>query len=116
MQVFAMRVPRFDPVAEPFVAFGIGQGYDALIQRSEPGDVIVLVGNATGPTLDEDRGRLLGIAEFVSMPVDVSCVFGIGSICITEPIDGSKNDRPKVLPILRAWKFQPKLKLIDTLK
>ena len=116
MQVFAKRVFRFDPVARPIVAFGIEEYRAALIEVSQPGDVIVFVGTTGEPTLETDRGRLLGIAEFAPIPIDASSIVDLEAFDGFELGDDGTPKWPKALPILRAWAYEPKLKLIDVLK
>jgi hypothetical protein len=116
MQVFAKRVFKFDPMAKPIVAFRIEENRAALIEASQPGDVIILVGTTGEPTLEEDRGRLLGMAEFSPIPIDASSILDPAARDYFElGRDGTPN-WPKALPIVRAWAFEPKLKLIDVLK
>jgi hypothetical protein len=116
MQVFAKRVFRFDPVTMPIVAFGNEENRAALIETSRPGDVIVLVGAMGEPTRDEERGRLLGVAEFFPVPIDASAIVDPAAFNWFELEEDGSPKWPKALPIVRAWAFEPKLKLIDVLK
>ncbi len=117
MRVFAKRFYGFDPERHPVIAFGKAGNRDALITESSPGDLIVFVGTQGEPTAEHERGRLLGMAEFARIPVDVRDVIDPARM---DPsfyaADGSLL-WPKGLPILRAWRFaDPRLKLIDVLR
>ena len=60
------------------------------------------------------RGRLLGIAEFSPIPIDASSL--LDSAAFYELETGGTAKWPPAVPIVRAWSFQPKLKLIDVLR
>jgi hypothetical protein len=117
MRVFAKRFYGFDPERHPVIAFGKAGNRDALITASSPGDLIVFVGTQDEPTAEHERGRLLGIAEFARIPVDVRDVTDPARMKPTDlDADGSLL-WPKGLPVLRAWRFaEPRLKLIDVLR
>lgn len=116
MRVFAKRFYGFEPERHPVIAFGKGGNRDALILASEPGDLIVFVGTQDEPTASSERGRLLGIAEFARIPVDVR---DVTDPAVMKPTDFASDGTllwPKGLPMLRAWRFdEPRLKLIDVL-
>lgn len=54
----------FDPFDWPTVSFGLKGSLDSLLDRSEPGDVIVFAGTQGDDTSEHERGRLLGFAQF----------------------------------------------------
>jgi hypothetical protein len=95
MFVFARKTTAFDPAALPLVPFERQEDCRTLLDGSSPGDVLLLVGSVEGVHL---RGTLLGLAEFGRNPIP-ACWPGNATS----------------LPILRAWSFETKLKLIDTL-
>ena len=116
MNVFARRFYGFDPVTRPIVAFALEGDRDALIEASGPGDMIVFVGTMGEPTAEDDRGRLLGIAEFARIPVDTKEIIDPATY---RPFDIKPDGSliwPKALPILRAWAFNPKIKVVDALE
>jgi len=117
VRVFAKRFYGFDPERRPIVAFSKGGNRDALIVASSPGDLIVFVGTQDEPTKDIERGRLLGLAEFARIPIDVRDVISPEMFQATDfGLDGSLL-WPKGLPILRAWRFdEPRMKLVDVLR
>jgi hypothetical protein len=117
VRVFAKRFYGFDPVARPIVAFGMAGNRDALIAASSPGDLIVFVGTQDIPTAEGERGRLLGIAEFARIPVDVLDVIDPATVKTIDIGPSGSLLWPKALPILRAWRFEePRLKLVDVLR
>jgi len=117
MRVFAKRFYGFSPETHPVIAFGKAGNRDALISASSPGDLVVFVGTQDEPTAEKERGRLLGIAEFARIAVDVRDVTDPERL---RPSDFAPDGTllwPKGLPILRAWRFaEPRLKLIDVLR
>ncbi|CAO4145459.1 hypothetical protein LPLAFNJD_LOCUS1946 [Methylorubrum aminovorans] len=117
MRIFAKRFYGFDPLTRPVVAFGKEGNRDALITASSPGDLIVYVGTQGEPTVEAERGRLLGIAEFARVAVDARDLIDPATL---RPFDLNPDGSlawPKGLPILRAWRFQePRLKLLDILR
>jgi hypothetical protein len=117
MRVFAKRFYGFNPETHPVIAFGKGGNRDALINASSPGDLVVFVGTQAEPTAEAERGRLLGIAEFARIPVDVRDVTDPAQMKPTDLASDGSLLWPKGLPILRAWRFEePRLKLIDVLR
>ena len=63
MQVFIKRFWGFG-LDWPIISFGQLGSLDALIARSAPGDLMAFVGTLGEETQAEERGRLLGLAEF----------------------------------------------------
>lgn len=117
MRVFAKRFYGFSPDSHPIVAFGKAGNRDALIAASSPGDLIVFVGTQDAPTPEAERGRLLGIAEFARVAVDVWDVLDPATMRPSDLAADGSLLWPKGLPILRAWRFdEPRLKLIDVLR
>jgi hypothetical protein len=63
MKVFIKRFWGFGP-HWPIVFFSQEGCLKALIEKFEPGDLMAFVGTLGPETLKEERGRLLGLAEF----------------------------------------------------
>ena len=116
MQIFAKRTLRFDPVVQPIVGFATEEVRATLIRASQPGDLLVFAGAVDDQIPVEDRGRLLGMAEFLRTPVEATALGGLSAFFQFELKEDGTPKFPKALPIIKAWAFQPKLKLIDTLK
>jgi len=117
MRVFAKRFYGFRPEERPVIAFGKGGNRDALIMASSPGDLLVFVGTQDEPTAAYERGRLLGIAEFARIPIDVRDIVDPDALKATDFASDGSLLWPKGLPIIRAWRFkEPRLKLIDVLR
>lgn len=117
MRVFAKRFYGFSPETQPIVAFGRAGNRDALIAASAPGDLIVFVGTQDVPTVEAERGRLLGIAEFARVAVETRDVLDPATMRPSDFAPDGSLLWPKGLPILRAWRFdEPRLKLVDVLR
>jgi len=117
MKVFAKRFWGFDPASWPIIAFGREANRDALIRESRPGDLIVFIGTQNHPTLPEDRGRLLGLAEIGRIAVDSLDVLDPAAIRNEEDYDDQGRFKwPKALPILRAWRFDARPLVLEVLK
>jgi hypothetical protein len=102
MAIFARRTIEFDPASKPVIGFNDGEACRNLLTASSRGDLLLLVGSTHEQISDYRRGALLGLAEFGRNPIpsleEPRCLWG-----------------PIYLQIERAWSFDTKLKLIDTL-
>jgi hypothetical protein len=116
MQVFAKRTLRYDPIAQPYVTFATEKDRDDLIRASQPGDLLVFAGSLDDQTHSEDRGRLLGMAEFSHAPIATASGRDQAAFAGFEPQRNDASAQPGALPLTRAWCFQHSLKLIDTLR
>jgi hypothetical protein len=103
-------------MTRPVIAFGFEADRDALIEASAPGDMIVFVGTMDEPTAQDDRGRLLGIAEFARIPVNAADLIEPRAFKSFELKPDGSLISAKALPMLRAWSLNPKLKLLDVLQ
>lgn len=111
-QIFASRMWGFDPETHPIV-MASNNGYrDSLRKAAKPGDLVLFVGTKGPPTLEEEQGRLLGLATFEDTPIDTLDVCSRGSFEGHHFVDGQFK-WPKALPILRAWRFEPRPLLTD---
>lgn len=115
MNIFITRVWGFDPENWPVIPF-IKDGHrDKLLRESSPGDLIVFVATKGDPTLEELRGRLLGMAEIGREAVDTLDVIGDGP---HEPWAYNEKGQfrwPKAIPMLKAWRFKPQPMLLDVI-
>lgn len=117
MQVFAKRDHGFDPAGWPLVAFGKEGNRDALLRASTPGDRVVFVGTQGEPTAPEERGRLLGMAEFARIAVNTRDIVDPGLMQARELNEDGTHVWGWAQPMVRAWRFtEPRLKLIDVLR
>lgn len=93
-----------------------------MIEQSNYGDVIVFVGTKEHPTKEDDRGKILGIAEFSKRPITNT----LELLRKTHPdVENSKRDYfnnngsfkwPHGLPMLKAWRFPAKPLLTRLMK
>ncbi|MBZ0215949.1 MAG: hypothetical protein K8F25_05320 [Fimbriimonadaceae bacterium] len=118
MKLFATRVWGFDPTAWPVVTFGLDGNRDNLLKKSSVGDAVVFVGTQGEPTQENERGRLLGIAQFGRVPVDTLDVLEEADI---NPNNYDKHGQfkwPKALLMTQAWRFtdDPLPRLVDVLE
>lgn len=115
MKIFATRTYGFYPEKYPVLGFGLEGNRDKLLQQSQPGDLILIVGTQTDPTKESDKGRLLGIAEFGRQAVDTLAIID-PSLVNKEDLDSDGHYRwPKALAYIRAWRFPSKPLLKDVL-
>jgi hypothetical protein len=115
MQLFIKRFWGFDPVTVPLVMFSSATYRDKLIRQSRAGDRMVFVATKGEPTLPEEQGRLLGMAEFGRRAVDTLDVVGPEALA-PEDWEGNRLRLPKSIPIVRAWLFsEPRPMLLDVL-
>jgi len=104
-QVFAKRFWGFDPARWPVISFGLEGNRDALISASQPGDLIAFIGTQSDPTMPEERGLFLGLAEIGRWPVDTLDVLDPAVLDERSYSTDGSFKWPKSLPMLRAWRF-----------
>ena len=104
MKIFISRFWGFEPERYPVVMF-CSSGYrDKLIRESSAGDRIVFAATKTKETAKQDRGKLLGMAEFGRRAIDTEALLDVRRL----PPELFKNGAlrfPKAVPMLRAWRF-----------
>lgn len=115
MKVFATRVWGFDPTTWPVITFGLEGNRDRLLKESEIGDCILFVGTQGEPTHEEERGRLLGIAQIGRIPVNSLDVLEPSAISPHDYDDQGNFRWPKALVMTRAWAFRSSPLLKDVL-
>ncbi|MEZ5690473.1 MAG: hypothetical protein R3D71_02270 [Rickettsiales bacterium] len=115
MKIFATRTWGFRPETYPVISFVREGDRDKLLKESEIGDVILIVGTQGEPTEENERGRLLGIAQIGRIAVDTLTVLDESEIR-PHDYDAHGNYRwPKALAMTRAWYFPSKPLLKDVL-
>ena len=104
-QIFGTWFWGFDPFAHPFAAFTHKGSRDSLLARSKPGDLILVVGTQSEPTTAEQRGRALGLIEFLHAPMQAEDLIPPGSVLPERLFDGGRFKWPFAVPAARAWMF-----------
>lgn len=113
--IFIKRFWGFKPDIWPIVSFGLDGNRRDLINKSAPGDMVAFVGTMTDEVEPEEQGRLLGLAEFGRQEVDSLKVLSPSAI---RPEHYNKQGGfkwPVALPMVRAWRFDDKPRLLDVL-
>ncbi len=114
-QVFGTRFWGFDPVANPFVGFTYEGSRANLISRARPGDLIVVLGTGSEPTAPADRGKLLGLLEFLPTPMQAEDLIPEGQTLPERLFENGRFKWPYALPAIRAWKFDPPVSVHDAI-
>jgi hypothetical protein len=104
MQLFVNYCFSFQPEQVPFITFARAMQRDRLLEESERGDRIALVGTKLAIPSSARPGRLLGMAELGSTAVDTADVVDVKLIATREWVGGVPRF-PKAIPMLRAWRF-----------
>jgi T5orf172 domain-containing protein len=116
MKIFATRVWGFDPWHWPVVVFGREGDLKSLLARSSPGDRIILAA-----TLDEERvepqnrGRLLGMAEFGRRIVRTEEIVRREHMAPHDLDETGRVKWPYALVITNAWTFPDLPGTVDVL-
>lgn len=112
MKLFISRFYGFQPETVPAITFSSATYRDKLLSASAPGDRIVFVATQTEETQEDERGRLLGMAEIGRRAVDTQSVVTIRPL---PPVmmDGERIRYPSAIPMTRAWRFVDKPLLTD---
>lgn len=114
-EVFASRFWGFSPETHPVVMFGSDGHRDRLARMAGDEDVVLFVGTTREPTLEHERGRLLGLVQFARTPVETNKLVSKEAM---RPEDFSNGEYkwPKAFPVTRAWRFvEPRPMLTQTL-
>ncbi len=97
----------FDEPVLPVITFRSRAAAEKLLREAAPGDVILFAATTTASTRKpEERGRLLGAAEFGSDIVPVDQLID-PELLRQEFIQDGQYRWPEALPMLRAWRFDP---------
>jgi hypothetical protein len=104
-RVFGTRFWNFNPKVEPYVGFTHEGNRASLIAKSQPGDLIVILGTGQSPTPKAFQGNLIGLIEFERTAADAEDL-------LTEGADRShlldENGQLKwrfAVPAIRAWQI-----------
>jgi hypothetical protein len=106
MQIFAKLFWGFDPVDWPVVAFGKVGNRDSLLRKAQKGDRIIFIGTQGTETAENERGIILGMAEFGHRPLESAHI--LAEDILKNPEYHNNNGAfkwPSALPMLRAWRF-----------
>ena len=116
MQVFAKRFWGFNPAVWPIVSFSLDGNRDNLLRESRPGDLVLFIGTEGEETEPDDRGRLLGLAEFGRNEIESADVLDLATL---RPNAFDENGRlrwPKALPMVRAWRLVTRPRVTEVLQ
>jgi len=112
--LFISRFWGFHPETIPLITFSQGVYRDRLLAEAQVGDRIVFVATKGEPTLPEEQGRLLGMAEIGIRAVKTLDVVKREDIR-PDSWNGDQPKFPEAIPMLRAWRFTDKPILTDVL-
>ena len=114
-QIFGTWFWGFDPTLHPFAGFTHGGSRDTLLKRARRGDLILVVGTQNEPTAPEDRGRILGLIEFLHSPMQAEDLFPPGAVLPERLFDNGKFKWPFAVPAARAWLISSKPHIRDVI-
>jgi len=99
MAMYVTKVWGFVSQDWPLVTFSREGTRDRLRGLWQPGDTMLFVGTQNEPTEPDDRGRVLGYAEFTSIPVPTR------EVVHPELLRDNGDKWPFALVIVRAWRI-----------
>lgn len=105
-KVFGTWFWGFNPVLHPFAGFTHKGSRDTLLDRARPGDLILVVGTQGEPTEPEQRGRALGLIEFLHSPMQAEDLIPPGAVLPDRLFDRGRFKWPFAVPAARAWMFK----------
>lgn len=109
-KIFGTWFWGFDPFLHPFAGFTHRGSRDTLLARAKPGDLILVVGTQSEPTNTEQRGRALGLIEFLHAPMQAEDLIPPGAVLPERLYEKGQFKWPYAVPAARAWMFhQPPL-------
>ncbi len=117
MKVFIKRFWGFDPVYWPVVSFSLRGSLETLLEASSPGDLMAFVGTKTEPTHEQERGKLLGLAEFGRGPVHSREALPPETFAEADKGPNGDIKWPHSVLITRAWRFtdEPRPEMTEVL-
>lgn len=107
-RVFTTRFWGFDPAVFPFVAFTYEGSRSSLIDQARPGDLVAVVGTMSEPTAANDRGRFLGLIEFLRTPMQAEDLLLLDHQNLPPHLldEAGQFKWPYAVPGVRAWRFE----------
>lgn len=114
MDLFISRFWGFRPETIPLITFGQSVYRDKLLKDANPKDRIVYVATKGKPTIQEEQGRLLGMAEIGMRAVNTLDVVS-PEVLPAHNWENGKLKFSSAIPMLRAWRFTDKPLLMDVL-
>src|SRR5687768_12681829 len=108
MKLFAKWFFGFDPLRWPVVTFTNDSARTKLLREAKKGDHVVFVGTQGSETAEENRGRVLGMAQFGWKEVESLKVLKPENLPATHFDERGEYRWPKSVPIIRAWEFPEK--------
>lgn len=105
VKIFIKRFWGFDPIYWPIVAFSLKGSLDTLLSQSKPGDLMAFVGTKGIETELENRGKLLGLAEFGCSQFHARQALPPQSFAEAEKGSNGDIKWPHAVMITRAWRF-----------
>lgn len=103
-QVFGTWFWGFDPVRHPFAGFTHKGSLDTLL-KGRPGDLILVVGTQGDPTPEVERGRALGLIEFLHTPMQAEDLIPPGTALPDRLFENGRFKWPFAVPAARAWRL-----------
>lgn len=103
--VFGTWFWGFDPILHPFAGFTHKGSRDTLLKNSKPGDLLLVVGTQTEPTAEGDRGRALGLIEFLHSPMQAEDLIPPGAELPDRLFESGRFKWPFAVPAARAWRL-----------
>ncbi len=115
MKLFATRVWGMGFERIPIATFGMKGHVDRLLRLAQRGDRVVFVGTQTERTDEDNRGKILGMAEIGFEPLKTLDLVGRADLDQRD-FDASGNFKfPHAVALTRAWRFEPAPLLMRTL-
>lgn len=102
-RVFATKVWGWGPERWAVLGFSRQGVRDSVSRQIQPGDLILFIGTSGDETLDEDKGRLLGLAEIDHRPVATEELVDPELWREMVAANGGTPKWPWGLPYVRAW-------------
>lgn len=114
-KIFGTWFWGFSPELHPFAGFTHRGSRDALLGRARAGDLILVVGTQRAPTAPEDRGRVLGLIEFIHSPMQAEDLIPPGAVLPDRLFENGSFKWPFAVPASRAWLVSSKPLIRDVI-
>jgi hypothetical protein len=116
VQIFAKRFWGFDPAVWPIVSFSLDGNRNRLLRDSSPGDLVLFIGTEGEETEPDDRGRLLGLAEFGRNEIESADVLDVATLRPDAFDENGQLRWAKALPMVRAWRLLTRPRVTEVLQ